>query len=130
MARPPVAPPSPSFSPAGSIPLILYIHKSDRLIRFVEYAGSEGIEPPIEVLETPGIPFTYEPSGRYCIKICRGWKSAWLTEFDGGDKLVKGYPKSRDKYVKLRLGVRENKLVDLRAVFCRGVMVKVGRRTS
>ncbi len=61
MARPPVAPPSPSFSPAGSIPLILYIHKSDRLIRFVEYAGSEGIEPPIEVLETPGIPFTYEP---------------------------------------------------------------------
>jgi hypothetical protein len=25
-------------------------------------AGLEGIEPPIEVLETPGIPFTYSPS--------------------------------------------------------------------
>lgn len=33
-------------------------------------AGSEGIEPPIEVLETSVIPFNYEPNSPYSIN-CR-----------------------------------------------------------
>lgn len=37
-----------------------------------DVAGPEGIEPPIEVLETPGIPFTYGPTWGHYSKGFRG----------------------------------------------------------
>ena len=67
LARPSAAPPSPALSPAGPIPSYLKTKKTPLWESFLS-AGSEGIGPPLEVLETPGLPLTYEPNGTYCTK--------------------------------------------------------------
>ena len=69
LARRSAAPPSSSFSPAGSISIILIYTKIGSTDPIFIYAGSKGVEPLIEVLETSVIPFNYEPSIVYCTKI-------------------------------------------------------------
>lgn len=83
-------------------------------------AGSEGIEPPIEVLETSVIPFNYEPNDRYCTKFMLRKELSFerLKQRNGGDQLLVYRSDATDKYIEPCFGVGKNKFIDRSAVFC------------
>jgi hypothetical protein len=96
-------------------------------------AGLEGIEPPLELLESPGLPLTYSPSvdntfqsldyikGRGCIQ------TILREEPDCLEDLVKCTPISGYVYIKRCFGYAPDDGVNRCPVLCRRIVIKFCR---
>ena len=85
-------------------------------------AGTEGIEPPLELLESSGLPLTYVPSESNYSRL--------LEDAERFDGRVKRWAKACDEDVQTARGMGEDERVNRRAVFLAGIVVQFGRKTG